>query len=58
MESNSEIVRYDLSGDFSKDTAVILGELTRAGGAWEFKALGAGVPGGLLDVCKIFGVDV
>ena len=56
--NNSEILRYDLSGDFSKNDAVIFGEFRRISGGWEFKAVGEGRTGGLLTLCKEYGVNV
>lgn len=41
--TNSEIARYNLRDNFSLDTAVILGELYRVNGTWEFKVLGEGL---------------
>lgn len=55
--SNAEVLRYDLTGDFSKNDAVIFGEFRRVSG-WEFKAIGEGRSGGLVALCKEFGVNV
>lgn len=41
--TDSEIARYSLRDNFSLETAVILGELYRSPGGWEFKALGEGL---------------
>ena len=57
-EQGLEILRYDLSGDFSKNDAVIFGEFSRTGSGWEFKAIGEGRTGGLLALCKEYGVNV
>ncbi len=56
--NSEEIVRFDLSEDFSVETAVIFGEVYRLGGEWKFKAVGQGFQGGLFVMCKNFGVDV
>lgn len=56
--SNAEVLRYDLTGDFSKNDAVIFGEFRRVSGGWEFKAIGEGRSGGLMTLCKEFGVNV
>lgn len=56
--SNAEVLRYDLTGDFSKNDAVIFGEFRRVSGGWEFKAIGEGRSGGLVALCKEFGVNV
>lgn len=55
---NSEIVRYDLSEDFSVETALIFGELYRHSGEWKFKAVGQGFQGGLEAMAKNYGVNV
>jgi tellurium resistance protein TerD len=53
-----EITRYDLSEDYSTETAMIFGELYRHGGEWKFKAIGQGFAGGLGPLAKNFGVNV
>lgn len=55
---NKEIVRYDLSEDFSTETAIIFGEIYRNGGEWKFKAVGQGFAGGLGPLAKNFGVNI
>jgi len=55
---NQEIVRYDLSEDFSIETALIFGELYRHSGEWKFRAVGQGYKGGLGPLAKNFGVNV
>ncbi|HNL81613.1 MAG TPA: TerD family protein, partial [Agitococcus sp.] len=39
---SSEIARFDLSEDYSTETAMIFGEVYRHGGEWKFKAVGQG----------------
>jgi tellurium resistance protein TerD len=56
--NNTEIVRYDLSEDFSTETAMIFGEIYRHGGEWKFKAVGQGFAGGLGPLARNFGVNV
>ena len=53
-----ELVRYDLTGDFSKDTAVIAAKIARDGASWKFKALGESSVGGLRALCGKYGVKV
>lgn len=53
-----ELARYDLSEDGSTETALIFGELYRAGAEWKFKAVGQGFKGGLGPLAKNFGVNV
>ena len=52
-----ELARYDLSEDGSTETAMIFGELYRAGAEWKFKAIGQGFKGGLGPLARNFGVD-
>jgi len=54
----SEIARYDLSEDSSTETAMIFGELYRAGSEWKFRAVGQGFKGGLGPLARSFGVNV
>jgi tellurium resistance protein TerD len=53
-----EIARYDLSEDYSTETAMIFGELYRNSGEWKFKAIGQGFAGGLGPLAKNFGVNI
>lgn len=55
---NKELARYDLSEDGSTETALVFGELYRAGAEWKFKAVGQGFKGGLGPMAKSFGVNV
>lgn len=55
---NAEIVRYDLSEDFSIETALIFGEIYRNSGEWKFRAVGQGFQGGLAAMAKNYGVNV
>ena len=56
-DGNAEIARYDLSEDGSVETAMIFGEIYRAGGEWKFKAVGQGFKGGLGPLARSFGVN-
>jgi tellurium resistance protein TerD len=56
--NSEEIVRYDLSEDFSVETALTFGELYRNGVEWKFRAVGQGFNGGLGPLAKNFGVNV
>lgn len=53
-----EIARYDLSEDYSTETAMIFGELYRHGSEWKFKAIGQGFTGGLSPLARNFGVNI
>ncbi|MEM8673370.1 MAG: TerD family protein [Cyanobacteria bacterium P01_G01_bin.67] len=46
-ENEKEIIRYDLTEDFSIETALIMAELYRKDGEWRMNAVGAGYEGGL-----------
>lgn len=52
--SKEELLRYDLGKDFSKEIAVIFGEVYRDGDLWKFKATGQGYNGGLSVIRKEF----
>ena len=58
VDGGAELTRYDLSEDFSTETALIFGELYRYGADWKFKAVGQGYTGGLAGVARDFGVNV
>lgn len=52
---NSELVRYNLSDDYSNQTALITGEIYRHGTEWKFAAIGTGTTDAKLgDVCTRF----
>ncbi len=57
-DDNAEIVRFDLSEDYSTETAMIFGEVYRHNDEWKFKAVGQGFSGGLEAMCKQFGINV
>ena len=57
-DTNEELVRYDLTEDFSIETALVIAELYRHNGEWKFNAVGAGYQGGLEALCRGFGVNV
>jgi len=53
--TTQEIVRYDLSENYSVETAMIVGEIYRHDGEWKFGAIGAGFAGGLDALAKKYG---
>jgi tellurium resistance protein TerD len=55
---NTELARYDLSEDYSTETALVFGELYRAGAEWKFRAVGQGYSSGLSGVAGDYGVTV
>ncbi|MBC8639944.1 TerD family protein [Caballeronia sp. EK] len=58
LDNDVEIARFDLSEDYSTETAVIFGEVYRHNDEWKFKAVGQGYAGGLEALCGQFGVQV
>jgi tellurium resistance protein TerD len=56
-DGEREIARYDLSEDGSIETAMIFGELYRAGSEWKFRAVGQGYKGGLGPLARSYGVN-
>lgn len=57
-DTNQEVVRFDLSEDYSTETAMIFGEIYRHGGDWKFRAVGQGYSGGLRALALAHGVNV
>jgi tellurite resistance protein TerA/tellurium resistance protein TerD len=47
LDTKSELVRYELKENFSRETAVEFGRLYRKNGEWRFQAVGAGYQAGL-----------
>lgn len=57
-DSGSEEVRFDLSEDYSTETAVVFAEVYRNNGEWKFKAIGQGYADGMVGVAKDFGLNL
>ncbi|MBK1721648.1 TerD family protein [Thiocystis violacea] len=57
-DSNTEIARFDLSEDYSTETAMVFGEVYRSGAEWKFKAVGQGFAGGLKALATDHGVNI
>lgn len=57
-DTGEELIRYDLSEDFSVETAIVVAELYRHGNEWKFNAIGSGFQGGLAALCQNFGINV
>lgn len=55
---NQEVCRYDLSEDYSIETAMVFGELYRHGSEWKFRAVGQGYQGGLQAMATTYGVHI
>lgn len=58
LETGVEITRFDLTEDYSTETAMIFGEVYRYANEWKFKAVGQGYAGGLRALAIHHGVDV
>lgn len=56
--TGNEVVRYDLSEDYSTETALIFAEVYRNGGEWKFRAVGQGFRDGLGGIAREFGVNI
>ena len=57
-ETDTEIARFDLSEDYSTETAMVFAEVYRHRDEWKFKAVGQGYAGGLAALATQHGVDV
>jgi tellurium resistance protein TerD len=57
-DTGAEVVRYDLTEDYSTETAMVFGEVYRHAGEWKFKAVGQGYAGGLKAMCHQFGISI
>lgn len=53
-EAKPELLKYDLSEDFSVETGVNMGKLYRHNGEWKFEATGTGLRGNLQVICDTF----
>jgi len=58
LDNDVEIARFDLTEDYSTETAMVFGEIYRHNDEWKFKAVGQGFAGGLEAMCNQFGVSV
>jgi len=56
--SNNEVVRYDLTEDYSTEDAMIFAELYRHNGEWKFRAVGQGFSNGLAGLATNYGLNV
>ncbi|MGD1524606.1 TerD family protein [Vibrio owensii] len=57
-DSGEEVLRYDLTEDYSIETALIFAELYRKDGGWSFAAKGDGFEGGLQAIVEAYGLQV
>ncbi|MBF0336734.1 MAG: TerD family protein [Nitrospirae bacterium] len=58
QDDNKEVARYDLSEDYSTETAMLFGELYKHNDEWKFKAIGEGFSGGHAAMAGSYGVNV
>ena len=56
-DTGEELVRFDLTEDFSTETALVVAEIYKRDGQWKFAAIGSGYAGGLKALCKEYGID-
>lgn len=56
--TGQEIVRYDLTEDYSTETALIFAEMYRNNGEWKFRAVGQGFNDGLGGIIRTFGLNL
>ncbi len=56
-DSQAEILRYDLTEDYSLETSMIMGEFYLKDGEWRFAAVGSGFTGGLGPLLATYGVQ-
>ncbi|MCS0672120.1 TerD family protein [Cytobacillus firmus] len=53
--NNQELIKYNLTDDYSGKTSLIVGEIYRHGGDWKFAAVGTGTASpGLSDVVRSY----
>lgn len=58
LDTNRELIRYNLTENADKKDAIILGELARSTTAWVFRPLAETFEGGLYTIAKKLGVYV
>lgn len=56
-DTSEELMRYDLTEEYSIETAMVVCELYRNNGEWKFNAIGSGFQGGLDSLCRNYGLD-
>lgn len=52
------ILRFDLTEEFSVETALVVAEIYKRNGEWKFNAVAAGYEGGLEAICRSFGANI
>lgn len=56
--TGEEELRFQLTEEFSIETALVVCEIYKHNGQWKFNAVGSGYQGGLAALCRSFGVNV
>lgn len=56
LETEEEVLRFDLGEDFSTQTSVVFAEIYKVSGEWKFKAVGEGYEKELEDLCHEYGI--
>ena len=56
-DTGEELVRFDLTEDFSTETALVVAEIYKRDGQWTLAAIGSGYDCGLKSLCKEYGID-
>lgn len=56
-DNDREVVHFDLGEDFSVETSIVVGEIYRHNNDWKFNAVGQGFSGGLIALCRNYGLD-
>ena len=56
--TNTELIRYDLTEDFSTQTALVVAEIYRHNNEWKFNPVGSGYPDDLATFCARYGVQL
>lgn len=51
-ETGAELMKYDLSEDYSKYNAIIVGKLYKKDGEWKFQAIGEGKNGNINELAQ------
>jgi len=54
VDNQEEVIRYDLTEDYSIETALIMAELYRKDGEWRMNALGSGYKSGLQSLFDLY----
>lgn len=57
IDTQEELMRYDLSEDFSTETSLVFAKIYRHNNEWKFNAVGSGYTCGLVDLCSKYGID-